>query len=63
MYTGTNSKFFNKLHKIQTSNIKIFEKYNYILLRNIMCSHKNMHMSFKISKNLQVTYKILKKSN
>ena len=29
-------------------------------LRNIICSHINIYMSFKISRNLYVTYEILK---
>ena len=61
MNTGTISKNYNKMNKIQTSNIKMFEKHNYILLRNITRSHKNIHISYNISKNLHVTYKIFKK--
>ena len=61
---GIISKNYNKLHEIKTNNIKIFDKNNYIPLRNITCSHpQKIHMSFKISKNLHITYKLFKKWN
>ena len=61
MNLNTSSKNYNKVHKIRTN--KIFEKHNNIRLRNITCSHKNFHISFKIYKNVPVTFKIFKKCN
>ena len=55
MNTGTNS---NIIHQIQTSKVQLFEKHDYIGLRKLICSHKNIYILYKISKNLHLTYKI-----
>ena len=53
MNTNKISKNYNKIRRNKIYNIQIFEKYNYIRLRNNKGSHKNMHMACK---NLKTSY-------
>ena len=61
--TGANSKNYNKIHRIQTSKIEIFEKHNYIhslkkYHNTTLFSHKNIHIPHVIQNFSEYTRSI-----